>query len=83
MTFSQVPIPTDNVGLQAIARPRPWDIVADIEVYRVHWTHQFDFRLHDVCDDVVRVQVQPVDAGHHPAELASAVSAAASADRWR
>ena len=24
--FSQVPIPTDNVGPQAIARPRPWDI---------------------------------------------------------
>src|SRR5437879_7053364 len=24
--FSQVPIPTDNVGLQQIARPRPWDI---------------------------------------------------------
>jgi Mg2+-importing ATPase len=24
--FSQVPIPTDNVGPQQIARPRPWDI---------------------------------------------------------
>src|SRR5260370_38621255 len=24
--FSQVPIPTHNVGPQAIARPRPWDI---------------------------------------------------------
>jgi Mg2+-importing ATPase len=24
--FSQVPIPTDNVGLQQTARPRPWDI---------------------------------------------------------
>jgi len=24
--FSQVPIPTDNVGPQAIVRPRPWDI---------------------------------------------------------
>ena len=24
--FSQVPIPTDNVGPQAIAKPRPWNI---------------------------------------------------------
>ncbi len=24
--FSQVPIPTDNVGLQQIAKPRPWNI---------------------------------------------------------
>src|SRR5436190_21467011 len=36
---------------------------ADIEIYRVHRTDQLDLRLHDVCDDVVCIQVQPVNTG--------------------
>ena len=56
--FSQVPIPTDNVGPQQIVKPRPMGDGGDCQIHRVHRPHQFDFRLHDVLSDVVFLQVQ-------------------------
>ena len=55
--FSQVPIPTDNVG------PEPDRQAASVGHRRNHALHfvhrpdQFDFRLHDLCRDVVCLQM--------------------------
>ncbi len=58
--FSQVPIPTDNVGPQQIAKPRPWNMgeiakfivfigpissIFDYTTYAVMW---FVFKCHDL-----------------------------------
>ena len=58
--FSQVPIPTDNVGPQQIAKPRPWNMgeiakfivfigpissIFDYTTYAIMW---FVFKCHDL-----------------------------------
>jgi len=58
--FSQVPIPTDNVGAQQIAKPRPWNMgeiakfivfvgpissIFDYTTYAIMW---FVFKCHDL-----------------------------------
>jgi Mg2+-importing ATPase len=50
--FSQVPIPTDTVGPEQTAKPRPWQI-GDIKICPLHRTHQLDLRLHHVLRDAL------------------------------
>ena len=75
--FSQVPIPTDNVGPQQIAKPRPWNIgeiakfivfigpissIFDYTTYAVMW---FLFKCNDVVITPDLVARYGADAVHH------------------
>ena len=46
--FSQVPIPTDDVDPEQIAKPRPWYMRRDHALHPVHRAVQLDLRLHDL-----------------------------------
>ncbi len=50
--FSQVPIPTDNVSANLIAKPQPVGHGGDYPLHSFHRAGQFDFRLHDLFPDV-------------------------------
>jgi Mg2+-importing ATPase len=75
--FSQVPIPTDNVGAQQIAKPRPWNMgeiakfivfigplssIFDYTTYLVMW---FVFKCNHVVITPELVARYGVDAVHH------------------
>jgi len=75
--FSQVPIPTDNVGPQQIAKPRPWNMgeiakfivfigpissIFDYTTYAVMW---FVFKCSHVVITPELVARYGVDAVHH------------------
>ena len=53
--FSQVPIPTDDVDPEQIAKPRPWSMRRDLPVHPVHRAVQLDLRLHHVLHDALRL----------------------------
>ena len=53
--FSQVPIPTDEVDPEQVAKPRPWSMGEIAQIYSLHRPVQFDLRLHDLSDDVVHL----------------------------
>ena len=57
--FSQVPIPTDNVGPAANRQTPAVEHGRDRQVHRLHRPDQLDLRLHHLRHDVVCVQVQP------------------------
>ena len=69
--FSQVPIPTDNVGPAANRKAAAVAYRRDREIHRLHRADQFHFRLHDLRDDVVHFQMQPDLNLAPPAELAA------------
>ena len=55
--FSQVPIPTDTVGAEQTAKPRPWHI-GDIKRFVLcHWPDQLDLRLHHLFCDALRFRL--------------------------
>ncbi|MCX6891313.1 MAG: magnesium-translocating P-type ATPase [Verrucomicrobia bacterium] len=75
--FSQVPIPTDNVGVQQTAKPRPWNMgeiakfivfigpissIFDYTTYAVMW---FIFKCSNVVITPDLVARYGVDAVHH------------------
>src|SRR6185369_3595253 len=78
--FSQVPIPTDNVGPQAIARPRPWDIgqISKFIVFIGPISSIFDYTTYAMMWFVFKCSQLTLAP---PAELAARFSAAASADQ--
>jgi Mg2+-importing ATPase len=78
--FSQVPIPTDNVGPQAIARPRPWDIgqISKFIVFIGPISSIFDYTTYAMMWFVFQCRNLNLPA---PAELAAQFSAGASADQ--
>jgi Mg2+-importing ATPase len=78
--FSQVPIPTDNVGPQAIARPRPWDIgqISKFIVFIGPISSIFDYSTYAMMWFVFKCSQLTLAP---PAELAARFSAAASADQ--
>jgi hypothetical protein len=56
--FSQVPIPTDEVDPEQVAKPRPWDTMGhggDRAVHSRHWSMQLRVRLYNIFDHVVCV----------------------------
>ena len=56
--FSQVPIPTDNVGAATNHQAASVGDGRNRQVHRVHRPDQLDFRLHDLLPDVVFLQMQ-------------------------
>jgi Mg2+-importing ATPase len=78
--FSQVPIPTDNVGPQAIARPRPWDIgqISKFIVFIGPISSIFDYSTFAMMWFVFKCSQLNLAP---PAELAARFSTAASADQ--
>jgi Mg2+-importing ATPase len=78
--FSQVPIPTDNVGPQAIARPRPWDIgqISKFIVFIGPISSIFDYTTYAMMWFVFKCSQLTLAP---PAELAARFSAATSADQ--
>ena len=68
--FSQVPIPTDNVGRVANRQAAPVGDGRDRAVHHVHRPDQLDLRLHHLCRHVVFLQMQqpgPGAGGNGPA----------------
>ena len=61
--FSQVPIPTDDVDPEQIAKPRPWSMSADLPLHPVHRPVQLDLRLHHVLHDALRLRLLGPGAG--------------------
>jgi len=78
--FSQVPIPTDNVGPQAIARPRPWDIgqISKFIVFIGPISSIFDYTTYAMMWFVFQCRNLNLSP---PAELAARFGGAASADQ--
>ncbi len=78
--FSQVPIPTHNVGPQAIARPRPWDIgqISKVIVFIGPISSIFDYTTYAMMWFVFKCSQLTLAP---PAELAARFSAATSADQ--
>ncbi len=56
--FSQVPIPTDDVDPEFVARPRAWSMNELTPLHPLHRPDQFDLRLHHVRHDVVALPRQ-------------------------
>ena len=75
--FSQVPIPTDNVGQRQIAKPRPWDMgeiarfivfigpISSIFDYTTYFVMWFLFKCNDVVITPELVARFGADAVHH------------------
>src|SRR5436190_3316142 len=78
--FSQVPIPTDNVGPQAIARPRPWDIgqISKFIVFIGPISSIFDYTTYAMMWFVFQCRNLNLSP---PAELAARFNGVASADQ--
>jgi Mg2+-importing ATPase len=78
--FSQVPIPTDNVGPTAIARPRPWDIgqIAKFIVFIGPISSVFDYTTYAMMWFVFKCSQLTLVA---PPELAGRFAAGAVADQ--
>ena len=57
--FSQVPIPTDNVGPGSDRQTASVGHRRDHALHPFHRPDQFDLRLHHLCGDVVCLQVRP------------------------
>jgi len=78
--FSQVPIPTDNVGPQAIARPRPWDIgqISKFIVFIGPISSIFDYTTYAMMWFVFKCSQLGLAP---PVELATRFSGATSADQ--
>ena len=66
--FSQVPIPTDNVGSQQTAKPRPWNMGEIAKFILFIGPISSIFRLYDLLSDVVLLQVLQRRSGA-PSEL--------------
>jgi Mg2+-importing ATPase len=78
--FSQVPIPTDNVGPQQISRPRPWDIgqISKFIVFIGPISSIFDYTTYAVMWFIFKCSQLTLAP---PAELAARFSGAASPDQ--
>jgi Mg2+-importing ATPase len=78
--FSQVPIPTDNVGQQSIARPRPWDIgqISKFIVFIGPISSIFDYTTYAMMWFVFKCSQLNLPP---PAELAARFSRAVSSDQ--
>jgi len=78
--FSQVPIPTDNVGPQAIARPRPWDIgqIAKFIVFIGPISSIFDYTTYAIMWFVFKCSQLSLAP---PADLAARFAGAPSPDQ--
>jgi len=77
--FSQVPIPTDNVGPQAITRPRPWNMgeIAKFIVFIGPISSIFDYTTYAIMWFVFKCSQLSLAP---PPELAARFASAASAD---
>ena len=75
--FSQVPIPTDNVGGQQISQAASVGDGRNRQVHHLHRPHQLHFRLHHLLPDVVFLQMRQSWRWLPPPELASRFSAVA------
>ena len=62
--FSQVPIPTDNVGPRTDRQAAAVGDRRDHAVHSLHRADQFDLRLHDLLPDALRVQM--LEPAHEP-----------------
>jgi Mg2+-importing ATPase len=78
--FSQVPIPTDNVGLQQTAKPRPWNIgeIAKFIVFIGPISSIFDYTTYAMMWFVFKCSQLTLAA---PPELAARFSGALSPDK--
>ena len=55
--FSQVPIPTDDVDPEQIAKPRPWHDGRDRPLHPLHRPVQLGLRLHHLLHDALRLRL--------------------------